>query len=134
VSSLYIFDALSRAARQQVTKLGLTGSLYSEKGNCATFLVKIEGVLEGLFQDMVTIGTEESKVSRRIHSPIIQSCRMDLSFAASFMSLSPATQQDIGSAGCSLSLCWHARLPAVYIYETNLSNNCLLAGKITKNS
>lgn len=87
MSSLYIFDALSRAARQQVTKLGLTGSSYSEKGNCATFLVKIEGVLEGLFQDMVTIGTEESKVSCRIYSPTIQSCRMDLSFAASSMGL-----------------------------------------------
>ena len=68
MSSLYIFDALSRAARNQVTKLGLTGSVYSEKGNCATFLLKVEGVLEGLFQDMLTIGTEESKVSH-IHPP-----------------------------------------------------------------
>ncbi len=48
--------------------MGLTGSVYSEKGNCATFLLKVEGVLEGLFQDMLTIGTEESKVSH-IHPP-----------------------------------------------------------------
>ncbi|KAK2463546.1 hypothetical protein APHAL10511_004297 [Amanita phalloides] len=61
VSSLYVFDALSRAARYQVTKQGLTGSLYSEKGNCATFLLKVEGVLEGLFQDMLTVGSDESK-------------------------------------------------------------------------
>ncbi|KAF8630174.1 hypothetical protein AX15_003119 [Amanita polypyramis BW_CC] len=61
VSSLYVFDALSRAARHQVNKQGLSGSLYSEKGNCATFLLKVEGVLEGLFQDMMMIGTEESK-------------------------------------------------------------------------
>ncbi|KAF8634571.1 hypothetical protein AX17_004161 [Amanita inopinata Kibby_2008] len=61
VSSLYIFDALSRAARHQVNKQGLTGSLYAEKGNCATFLLKVEGVLEGLFQDMVTIGSNGSK-------------------------------------------------------------------------
>ena len=63
VSSLYVFDALARAARHQVTKHGLTGTVYSEKGNCATFLLKTEGVLEGLFQDMLSTGTEESKVS-----------------------------------------------------------------------
>ena len=63
VSSLYAFDALSRAARSQVHKHGLTGDINSEKGNSATFLLKVEGVLEGLFQDMIMIGTPESKVS-----------------------------------------------------------------------
>jgi len=61
VSSLYAFDALSRAARTQVIKQGMTGDINSEKGNCATFLLKVEGVLEGLFQDMIMIGTPESK-------------------------------------------------------------------------
>ncbi|KAJ7577008.1 hypothetical protein C8J56DRAFT_972110 [Mycena floridula] len=61
VSSLYAFDALARAARQQVNKHGLTGSLSSEPGNAATFLLKLQGVLEGLFQDMITTGTPEAK-------------------------------------------------------------------------
>lgn len=64
VSSLYVFDALSRAARQQATKLGLSGDIYSKKGNCATFLLKVEGVLEGLFQDMTQVGSPEAKVSQ----------------------------------------------------------------------
>ncbi|KAF8892238.1 hypothetical protein BD779DRAFT_1468537 [Infundibulicybe gibba] len=61
VSSLYVFDALSRAARHQVNKQGITGDINSERGNCATFLLKVEGILEGLFQDMVTVGSSESK-------------------------------------------------------------------------
>ncbi|KZP25522.1 hypothetical protein FIBSPDRAFT_855700 [Athelia psychrophila] len=61
VSSLYAFDALARAARSKVTKYNLTGDVNSEKGNCATFLLKIEGVLDGLFQDMVVTGTPETR-------------------------------------------------------------------------
>jgi protein NRD1 len=63
VSSLYVFDALSRAARHQVNKQGLTGDINSTEGNCATFLLKVEGVLEGLFQDMIMGGSLEAKVS-----------------------------------------------------------------------
>jgi len=63
VSSLYAFDALARAARSQVNKHGLTGDINSEIGNCATFLLKIEGVLDGLFQDMIAAGSTETKVS-----------------------------------------------------------------------
>ena len=63
ISSLYVFDALSRAARNQVNKQGLTGDLSSALGNCATFLLKVEGVLDGLFQDMVTLSHPDSKVS-----------------------------------------------------------------------
>jgi len=62
VSSLYIFDALCRAARHQAHKQGIVGDINSPTGNCATFLLKVEGVLEGLFQDMIAIGTSESKV------------------------------------------------------------------------
>lgn len=63
VPSLYTFDALSRAARNQVNKQGLTGDINSEQGNCATFLLKVEGVLDSLFQDLVSSGTAELKVS-----------------------------------------------------------------------
>ncbi|PFH51794.1 hypothetical protein AMATHDRAFT_141809, partial [Amanita thiersii Skay4041] len=61
ISSLYVFDALARAARHQVSKQNLIGNIHSPKGNAATFLLKVEGVLEGLFQDMLAIGTAESK-------------------------------------------------------------------------
>ena len=46
-----------------MNKLGLTGDINSEKGNCATFLLKMDGVLDGLIQDMVALGTPEAKVS-----------------------------------------------------------------------
>ncbi|KAF9466116.1 hypothetical protein BDZ94DRAFT_1252143 [Collybia nuda] len=61
VSSLYVFDALSRAARHQVNKQGLSGDVNSTHSNSATFLLKVEGVLEGLFQDMILVGSPESK-------------------------------------------------------------------------
>ncbi|RDB23605.1 hypothetical protein Hypma_008997 [Hypsizygus marmoreus] len=61
VASLYVFDALARAARHQANKQGLTGDINSPQGNCATFLLKVEGVLEGLFQDMITVGSSEAK-------------------------------------------------------------------------
>lgn len=63
VNSLYVFDAFSRAARQQVLKLGLTGDIHTEPGNHATFLLKIEGILEGLFRDMIKTEHTECKVS-----------------------------------------------------------------------
>lgn len=63
VHSLYVFDALARAARSKVSKSGLIGDINAEKGNCATFLLKIDGVLDALIQDMMSIGTPESKVS-----------------------------------------------------------------------
>lgn len=63
VSSLYAFDALARAARSSVTKHGLTADVNPGKGNAATFLLKMEGVLEGLFRDMIAINNAEAKVS-----------------------------------------------------------------------
>lgn len=61
ISSLYVFDALARAARQQVIKQNL--SERHATGNCATFLSKVAGVLEGLFQDILAAGLPEAKVS-----------------------------------------------------------------------
>jgi hypothetical protein len=61
ISSLYVFDALARAARQQVIKHNL--SERQATGNCATFLSKVAGVLEGLFQDLLATGPPEAKVS-----------------------------------------------------------------------
>ena len=63
MSSLYAFDALARAARSSVNKRGVTGDANSGKGNAATFLLKIEGVLDGLFRDMVLLDNSEAKVS-----------------------------------------------------------------------
>ncbi|KAL5531282.1 hypothetical protein ACEPAG_4159 [Sanghuangporus baumii] len=61
ISSLYVFDALCRAARSQVVKRNLTGSIDAKKGNCATFLLKIDSVLDGLFQDVISSGIPEAK-------------------------------------------------------------------------
>ncbi|KAI0831807.1 hypothetical protein BC628DRAFT_1415313 [Trametes gibbosa] len=61
VASLYAFDALARAARNQVAKNHITGDLASGKGNCATFLLRIEGILDGLYRDLVLSGSNELK-------------------------------------------------------------------------
>ena len=61
INSLYVFDALSRAARQQANKS--TTPPFQAKGNCTSFLIKIEGVLDGLFEDMCAIDVPEAKVS-----------------------------------------------------------------------
>jgi protein NRD1 len=64
VSSLYVFDALLRAARSQVVKHGITTPPDSSgKGNPATFLSKVEGVVDSLFEDMISTGNSEAKVS-----------------------------------------------------------------------
>lgn len=63
IHSLYAFDALSRAARSQVNKQSLTGDISTVPGNSATFLLKVDGVLDGLIQDMVTLGHPDAKVS-----------------------------------------------------------------------
>ncbi|EKM50653.1 uncharacterized protein PHACADRAFT_188192, partial [Phanerochaete carnosa HHB-10118-sp] len=61
INSLYTFDALARAARSYANKHSLTGDLNTEPGNCATFLLKIEGVLDGLFKDMLRTDHLEAK-------------------------------------------------------------------------
>ena len=64
VPSLYAFDALARAARTHALKHGFTGDAHP--GNSATFLLKLEAVLEGLFQDMMSSGVPEGKVSNLV--------------------------------------------------------------------
>ena len=55
VNSLYVFDALARAAKRQVTKSKLTLPSEPDKGNSVTFLLKMEGVLDGLFKDLLAV-------------------------------------------------------------------------------
>lgn len=62
ISSLYVFDALARAAKSKVVKQGLSADVSNQSGNPATFLSKLGGVVEGLFRDMVTSDIPESKV------------------------------------------------------------------------
>lgn len=79
ISSLYAFDALCRAARHQAVKQGQTGDINSEKGNCATFLLKVEGVLDGLFTDMINTGASDAKVRVTITNSSIKSlCQASL--------------------------------------------------------
>ncbi|KAF7308880.1 CID domain-containing protein [Mycena kentingensis (nom. inval.)] len=66
VSSLYVFDALARAARTQVVKQGIAGDINQRPGNSATFLLKLEGVLEGLFQDMISTAPEAKEKTKKI--------------------------------------------------------------------
>ncbi|PPQ67851.1 hypothetical protein CVT25_010290 [Psilocybe cyanescens] len=61
VSSLYIFDALARAAKHHATKHGLSGDAFTQPGNSASFLFKMGGVVEGLFQDMIATQSPETK-------------------------------------------------------------------------
>ncbi|KAG6381677.1 hypothetical protein JVT61DRAFT_278 [Boletus reticuloceps] len=74
VSSLYAFDALARAARSLVNKRGITGDVNLAKGNPATFLLKIEGVLDGLFRDMVSLNSSEAKEkTKKVHDIWVKS-------------------------------------------------------------
>jgi hypothetical protein len=61
VNSLYVFDAIARAARSQATKKNLSSK--SETGNAATFLSKLESILDSLFEDMASISSSSAKVS-----------------------------------------------------------------------
>lgn len=65
VSSLYVFDALARAARHQANKhsLPVQESSSDKAGNAGTFLLKLEGILDGLIEDMIAVGTPEATVS-----------------------------------------------------------------------
>ena len=63
VSSLYVFDSISRAAHRHKSKKALVADLNSTVGNAASFLVRLEGILDGLVEDMLTHGPPEAKVS-----------------------------------------------------------------------
>ena len=65
ISSLYVFDALVRAAYNYVVKHSVVAD-STGKGNAATFLAKIEGIVEGLFEDMISSGAPEAQVSSSI--------------------------------------------------------------------
>lgn len=64
ISSLYVFDALARAAKHQAVKHGM--SVNVDKGNSATFMLKLEGILEDLFVDLssATVEVPELKVRK----------------------------------------------------------------------
>ena len=66
VSSLYVFDALVRAAHSHVVKHSVVADSTPGKGNAVTFLAKIEGIVEGLFEDMISSGAPEAQVSSSI--------------------------------------------------------------------
>lgn len=59
VSSLYVFDAVARAAKHQVSK---------QKEHAASFLSKLGGVVEGLYRDMQDPDIPEGKVSTAFYT------------------------------------------------------------------
>jgi protein NRD1 len=69
VSSLYVFDALVRAAHSHVVKHSVVADSAPGKGNAATFLAKIEGIVEGLFEDMMSSGASGAEVSSFFQCP-----------------------------------------------------------------
>jgi protein NRD1 len=64
VSSLYVFEALARAAKHSANKHSLPiKEISSDKpGNAGTFLFKLEGILDGLVEDMIALDTPEATV------------------------------------------------------------------------
>ena len=69
VSSLYVFDALVRASHGYVVKHSVVADPTPGRGNAATFLAKIEGIVEGLFEDMMSSGAPEAQVSSPFDAP-----------------------------------------------------------------
>ncbi|TFK29689.1 hypothetical protein FA15DRAFT_663853 [Coprinopsis marcescibilis] len=65
ISSLYVFDALARAAKSRATKQGLSLDASYPTGNAATFLAKLAGVVEGLFKDMLSSDIPEGKTKTK---------------------------------------------------------------------
>ncbi|CAE6452164.1 unnamed protein product [Rhizoctonia solani] len=65
VASLYVFDSVARAAHRNKSKKGLVADLNSATGNAASFLVRLEGMLDGLVDDMLANGPPEAKEKTR---------------------------------------------------------------------
>jgi len=70
VNSLYAFDALARAAKSHSTKKGLVGDINAPVGNSATFLLKLEGVLDGLFLDLATATAQIPEIKVSAHAQL----------------------------------------------------------------
>ena len=97
VPSLYAFDALARAARVHALKYRCTGEAKS--GNSATFLLKLEAVLEGLFQDMMGSVVPDGKVSKRHIKKLISCYTREKSF---LLVILPSQDTRVGlPKGCS---------------------------------
>ncbi|CCA70735.1 hypothetical protein PIIN_04669 [Serendipita indica DSM 11827] len=67
ISSFYVFDALARAAKHQANKhsLAIEERPSDKPGNAGSFLFKLEGILDGLVEDMMTVGTSEANEKTR---------------------------------------------------------------------
>ncbi|CED82521.1 RNA polymerase II C-terminal domain-binding protein RA4, contains RPR and RRM domains [Phaffia rhodozyma] len=58
IHSLYCFDSIARACRSKVNKK-ISANIDGERGTCAGFLLKAEGVLDGLVRDMLDTGGKD---------------------------------------------------------------------------
>ncbi|EUC54827.1 hypothetical protein RSOL_074910 [Rhizoctonia solani AG-3 Rhs1AP] len=65
ISSLYVFDSIARAAHRTKAKKSLVADLHSSTGNAASFLIRLEGMLDGLVEDMLAHGPPEAKEKTR---------------------------------------------------------------------
>lgn len=64
ISSLYVFDALARAAKHQAVKRNYPVNV--DKGNPATFMLKLEGILEDFFVDLCAATSTVPEIKARV--------------------------------------------------------------------
>lgn len=66
INSLYVFDNIARAARSAAKKNNQSiKELAPDKpGNAGSLLFKMQGILDSIIQDMVTLATQEPMVRR----------------------------------------------------------------------
>ena len=70
VSSLYVFDAVARAMKQASKSKSI--KTEAGQGTPTTFLLKLEGVLDGLFNDLSAVSDiPELKVSYGLCFPML---------------------------------------------------------------
>ncbi|KAB5592537.1 Rpb7-binding protein seb1 [Ceratobasidium theobromae] len=66
VPSLYVFDAVARAAHRTAAKHALVANLASPTGNAASFLLRLQGILDSLVDDMLAHGPEAKEKTRKV--------------------------------------------------------------------
>ncbi|KAF8307789.1 hypothetical protein DL93DRAFT_2222028 [Clavulina sp. PMI_390] len=65
ISTLYAFDSVARAAKNQAVKKGL--SAKAAEGNAATFMVKLEAIVEDVFSDLAKATTEVPEIREKMN-------------------------------------------------------------------
>lgn len=116
ISSLYVFDSIARAARSRATKSRADAS--STRGNTATFLAKLEVILDGLFQDMALTDAPGAKVSHLLQTLVARTCCSGV--AMGFLASASRTRHFHGVDN------WQTFDPETRTYSTSCRNAVLV--------